>query len=412
MAFENLTRKADYFTARSEQYVSQGARQLGVSRRRFFQILAAGGTAAALGGQLKRKAWAQGAAGPVVKPTPQELFNDFGSNKEMRWENMFQRGYLVPNELFFVRNHTRTPSIDVAKWRLKIEGSGVERSLELTYDDVLAMPSIAVIRFVECAGNGRSFFGVVQGKKAQGTQWKLGAIGVAEWTGVPLREVLDRARMKKTAVDLMPEGLDDLKVRRPIPVAKALEDDTLLVYAMNGQTLPPDHGFPLRVLTPGWIGIANIKWVGRIEVSEKPLFSSWNTDTYVMVGPDYKPNPPAKGPILSSQSLKSAVELPWDGEVEAGRRLVRGRSWSPFGRVSKVEYSLDHGKSWQTATLRDPNIAAAWARWDFDWEAKPGKYIVRGRATDEKGNIQPDRVPFNEQGYLYNAIVDHPIGVK
>jgi sulfane dehydrogenase subunit SoxC len=181
---------------------------------------------------------------------------------------------------------------------------------------------------------------------------------------------------------------------------------------MNGQTLPPDHGFPLRVLTPGWIGIANVKWVGRIEVSEKPLFSSWNTDTYVMVGPDYKPNPPAKGPILSSQSLKSAVELPWDGEVEAGRKLFRGRSWSPFGRVAKVEYSLDHGKSWQTATMRDPNIAAAWARWDFDWEAKPGKYIIRVRATDEKGNTQPDRVPFNEQGYLYNAIVDHPIGVK
>jgi DMSO/TMAO reductase YedYZ molybdopterin-dependent catalytic subunit len=412
MAWEKLTRKDDYFKARAEDYVSQDARQLGVSRRRFFQILAAGGTAAALGGQLNRKAWAQAAAGPVIKPTPQELFYDFGSNKEMRWENMFQRGYLVPNELFFVRNHTRTPSVDVAKWRLKVEGAGVERSLELTYDDVLAMPSVSVIRFVECAGNGRSFFGAVQGKKAQGTQWKLGAIGVAEWTGVPLREVLDRARMKKTAVDLMPEGLDDLKVRRPIPVAKALEEDTLLVYAMNGQPLPPDHGFPVRVLTPGWIGIANIKWVGRVEVSEKPLFSSWNTDTYVMVGPDYKPNPPAKGPILSTQSLKSALELPWDGEVEASRRLVRGRSWSPFGRISKVEYSLDQGKSWQTGRLREPNTASAWARWDFDWEAKPGKYIIRVRATDEKGNAQPDRVAFNEQGYLYNAIVDHPIGVK
>src|SRR5918994_6913093 len=220
MVYEELTRNDHYFKA--EESVSQGARQLGVSRRRFFQILAAGGAAAALSGQLRRKAWAQAASGPVTKATPQELFYDFGSNKEMRWENMFQRGYLVPNELFFVRNHTRTPSIDVAKWRLKIEGAGVERRLELTYDDVLAMPSVSVLRFVECAGNGRSFFGSVQGKKAQGTQWKLGAIGVAEWTGVPLREVLDRARMKKTAVELMPEGLDDLKVRRPITVAKAL----------------------------------------------------------------------------------------------------------------------------------------------------------------------------------------------
>lgn len=273
------------------------------------------------------------------------------------------------------------------------------------------MPSVSVIRYVECAGNGRSFFAAAHGKKADGTQWKLGGIGVAEWTGVPLTEVLDRAGIKKSARDVMPEGLDDLKVRRPMPVAKALEADTLLVYAMNGQPLPPDHGFPVRILVPGWIGIANIKWVGRMEVSEKPLFSSWNTDTYVLIGPDYKPKPPAKGPVLSNQALKSALELPWDGEVSAERRLVRGRSWSPFGKIAKVEYSLSQGKSWQTAKLREPNIAAAWVRWDFDWEAKPGKHTIRARATDEKGNTQPDGVPFNQQGYLYNAMVDHPITV-
>jgi len=147
------------------------------------------------------------------------------------------------------------------------------------------MPSVSVIRYVECAGNGRSFFAAAYGKKADGTQWKLGGIGVAEWTGVPLTEVLDRAGIKKSARDVMPEGLDDLKVRRPMPVAKALEADTLLVYAMNGQPLPPDHGFPVRTLVPGWIGVANIKWVGRMEVSEKPLFSPWNTDTYVLIGP-------------------------------------------------------------------------------------------------------------------------------
>jgi DMSO/TMAO reductase YedYZ molybdopterin-dependent catalytic subunit len=412
MAHEKLTREEDYLQSRADEYVWRRARDLGVSRRHFLQILAASGTAAALSGQLASRAWAQAAPTPVVKPTPKDLFYDFGSNKEMRWENMFQRGYLVPNELFFVRNHTRTPSLDIAKWRLKVEGSGVQRTLDLTYDDVLGLPSVSVIRFVECAGNGRSFFAEVQGKKAQGTQWKLGAIGVAEWTGVPLREVLDRAGLKKTAVDLMLEGLDDLKVRRPMPLAKALEEDTLLVYAMNGQPLPPDHGFPVRMLMPGWIGIANIKWVGRIEVSEKPLFSSWNTETYVMIGPDYKPNPPSKGPVLSSQSIKSALELPWGGEIGSGRKLVRGRSWSPFGKIVKVEYSLNQGASWSTARLRDPNIAAAWARWDFDWEAKPGKHNIRVRATDEKGNVQPDKVSFNEQGYLYNAVVEHPIEVK
>jgi len=140
------------------------------------------------------------------------------------------------------------------------------------------------------------------------------------------------------------------------------------------------------------------------------LSSSWNTDTYVLIGPDYKPEPPAKGPVLSSQDLKSALELPWDGEVTAERRLVRGRSWSPSGKIAKVAYSLNQG-NWQPARLREPNIAAAWVRWDFDWEPKPGKHRIRVRATDEKGNAQPERVPFNQQGYLYNAVVDHLITV-
>ena len=117
---------------------------------------------------------------------------------------------------------------------MKIEGPGVQGTKEFSYDEVLSMPSVSVIRYVECAGNGRSFFAAAYGKKADGTQWKLGGIGVAEWTGVPLTEVLDRAGIKKSARDVMPEGLDDLKVRRPMPVAKALEADTLLVYAMNG----------------------------------------------------------------------------------------------------------------------------------------------------------------------------------
>jgi sulfane dehydrogenase subunit SoxC len=411
MKYEKLTREEDYLRSRADEYVWWRAKELGVSRRRFLQTLAAGGAAAALTHRLGPRAWAQAAPTPVIKPTPKELFNDFGSNKEMRWENMYERGYLVPNELFFVRNHTRTPVVDVKKWRLKIEGSGVEVTKELSYDEVLSLPSVSVIRYVECAGNGRSFFETASGKKADGTQWKLGAIGVAEWTGVPLTELLDRAGIKKSARDVMPEGLDDLKVRRPLSVAKALEADTLLVYAMNGQPLPPDHGFPARLLVPGWIGVANIKWLGRMEVSEKPLFSNWNTDTYVLIGPDYKPEPPAKGPVLSNQNVKSALELPWGGELSATRRLVRGRSWSPFGKIAKVEYSLSQGKNWQTATLREPNVATAWVRWDFDWETKPGKHAIRVRATDEKGNAQPDAVTFNQQGYLYNAVVDHPITV-
>lgn len=194
-AFEDLRDERTYEEARAEERLWRQARRLGVSRRRFLQIVAAAGVTAAVGTPL-RKVLAQQptpAAPLVVKPTPPDLFYDFASNKEMRWENMYGRGYVVPNDLFFVRNHTRTPRVDAATWRLRIEGSGVQRPLDLSLDDLLGMPSVSMLRYVECAGNGRSFFETQYGRRASGTQWRLGAVGVAEWTGVPLRAVLDRA---------------------------------------------------------------------------------------------------------------------------------------------------------------------------------------------------------------------------
>jgi sulfane dehydrogenase subunit SoxC len=410
----DLQHEALYQKARAEEFIWQRASEFGISRRRLFQVLAATGASVMLGGawpRQAREAQAASAQDLVVKPTPPELFFDYGSNKEMRWENMAQRGYVVPNELFFVRNHTRTPRIDVSTWHLKVEGSGVERPFELAYDALLSMPAVSVTRAVECAGNGRSFFETAYGKKAQGTQWKLGAIGVAEWTGVRLSDVLDRAGLKRTAKDVMPEGLDELKVRRPMSVTKAVAEDTILAYAMNGEPLPPDHGFPVRVLVPGWIGVANIKWVGRIEVSEEAIYSPWNTETYILIGGDYQPDPPAKGPVLSLQNLKSALELNMGAQLHAGRHLMTGRSWSPFGKMTKVEYSLDRGVTWRQARLQEPNIAQAWVRWDFDWEARPGQQTIRVRAADEKGHTQPDSVPWNEQGYLFNAVVEHPLTI-
>jgi DMSO/TMAO reductase YedYZ molybdopterin-dependent catalytic subunit len=180
---------------------------------------------------------------------------------------------------------------------------------------------------------------------------------------------------------------------------------------MNGQTLPQDHGFPVRVLVPGWVGVANVKWVGRIEVSEQPLWSAWNTESYVLVGPGYKPSPPAKGPVLSLQTVKSAFELQWDGQIPAGPRLLRGRSWSGHGKIRSVDVSLDRGVTWRPARLREPNIEKAWVRWDIDWNALPGSYSLRARATDERGNVQPAATPWNEQGYLYGGIIGYPTTV-
>jgi len=411
MNSEDLRNEGIYGQVRADQFVRERAKAAGLSRRRFLQIVTAASSVAVVGEIGSRAVNAQTGTDLVVKPTPPEFFYDLGANKEMRWEVMYSRGYVVPNELFFVRNHSRTARLDAASWRLRVEGTGVSSPRDFTYDDILALPSVSVTRFVECAGNGRSFFETTYGKKAQGGQWKFGAVGVAEWTGVPLREVLDRAGLRRTAQDVMPEGLDELRVRRPMPIAKALADDTLLVYAMNGQTLPPDHGFPVRVLVPGWVGVANTKWVGRIEVSDRPLWSAWNTESYVLIGPGYRPSPPAQGPVLTFQTVKSAFELPWDGQLPVGPRLLRGRSWSGHGKIKKVEVSLDRGVTWLEARLRDPNITQAWVRWDIDWSPQPGDYALRARATDEHGNLQPAATSWNDQGYLYGGIIGHPVRV-
>ncbi len=417
---KDLLHEQVYDRVRQDEFIMRQAKALGVSRRRVLQLLTAAG--AAVGTTLTPTALrrqhqvanAQTTSNDIVKSTSPEFFYQTGSNLEMRWETMYNRGYLVPNELFFVRNNNPTPRLDPAAWRVKIEGSGVSRPQSFSYDDLLSMPSVSVIRAIECAGNGRSFYETAYGRQASGTQWKLGGIGVAEWTGVPLREVIERAGVKSTAQDVLAESLDQKKVARPIPIEKAMAEDTLLVYAMNGAILPADHGFPIRLLTPGWVGIANVKWVGRIEVSESPIYTVWNTEKYILIGEDYEPEPgsPALGQIVTTQNVKSAFELQWDAELSAGKHLLRGRSWSGQGKNTRVEVSFDQGKTWQLARLREPNYSQAWVRWDIDWQARPGSYRLQARATDDQGQTQPDQVPFNQKGYLYWGVVSHPISVS
>jgi sulfane dehydrogenase subunit SoxC len=415
--------EADYDHERREELLWRLAREAGMGRRRFLRLAALAGAGALFSScdRTEKKAAPAVTSSssttttapppPWVKPITDDRFIVHTSNAEMRWEQMRNYGYTTPNDQFFVRNHTRTAIIDRASWRLRIGGSGVERPLELSYDELLKVPAeTKVTRFVECAGNGRAFFSELGGMKADGSQWRLGAIGVAEWTGVPLGAVLERAGVKPSARDVMPEGLDEVKVRRPMPLAKAMADDTLLVYGMNGAELPPDHGAPVRVLVPGWIGVANVKWVGRVEVSDQPLFSDWNTTSYVLVGPGYAPEGQSKGPLLTNQVVKSALELPWPARLPAGRQTLHGRSWSGQGRIAKVEYRVDEER-WQTARLEDPNEPLAWVRWSFDWDATVGEHAVRVRARDDQDNTQPERVPFNEQGYLYGGVVPHPVTV-
>ncbi|MGV9873810.1 sulfite oxidase [Streptomyces cellulosae] len=412
-----------YDRHRLRQWLAGEARADGVSRRRLLTLLAAAGTAGAL--PLSAPVPARAADGDtIVKPLPPETFVRHGTNAETRWEALRGIGHHTPNDLFFVRNHTATPRIGADDWRLKLWGSGLrggpgeDRPVEFGYDDLRRLPSVTRTAFVECAGNGRSGFTTQQGETVSGTPWGLGAIGVARWRGVPLSTVLRRAGLSPYAVDVQPRGLDAEyvsggeslgRVRRPLPLSKALHD-VVLAYEMNGEPLPPDHGHPVRVLVPSWVGIASIKWVGDIEVSAQPLFSPWNTTFYRLFGPGH---PEGGSAPLTRQTLKSAFELARGATFPVGRgQVLTGRSWSGAGPVDRVDVSTDGGASWRQARLLERPRPDTWTRWSVTWKPRTrGATRLLARATDTAGRTQPDVSVHNTQGYLFDAVVRHEVTV-
>jgi DMSO/TMAO reductase YedYZ molybdopterin-dependent catalytic subunit len=318
------------------------------------------------------------------------------------------KGWITPTDLHFVRSQNKAPEIDPETYRLTVEGDAVERPITLSLAEIQRLPSRSQINWLECAGNNRSEYERVQRKPVDPAQllWGTGAVSNSEWTGASLSHVLDLAGVKPNARDVLLEGLDEQKVARPMPLDVARRPETLLAYAVNGGDLPPDNGYPLRGIVPGWIGTNSIKWVGRIVVSSEPIKVKWNTTSYAMHGPDWPDDPP-----LSWQPLKATVALPWEAKLKAGPQVVRGFAWSPHGLIEKVEISVDGGTA-QSARLLEPNQRHAWVRWEIDWDATPGEHTLSARATDDRGNRQPDAVPWNSLGYLYNAVVAHPVTVE
>ncbi|MEU1127886.1 sulfite oxidase [Streptomyces sp. NPDC005899] len=395
------------------------ARPAGIDRRSLLRLAAAASVAAPLLPAAAPSAHAVTAPGGVVKPLPPELFTVRGTNAETNFAALRDTGLLTPADRFFVRNHTGTPRVDASDWKLTVWGDGLTGGpVDFSYEALRALPSVSRTAFVECAGNGRSFFASQQGEQVSGTAWTLGAIGTARWRGVRLAEVLRRAGIGANAVDVLPRGLDAEvvsdgvplgRVRRPLPVAKAL-DDVLLAYEMNGEPLPPDHGHPVRLIVPSWVGIANIKWVGDIEVSAEPLLTPWNTGMYRLFGPGH---PPEGSAPLSRQTLKSAFELTPGATFAAHRRhLLTGRSWSGGAPVRAVDVSTDGGVRWRPARLRDEPRPGSWVRWSADWVPRaPGPGVLLARATDRSGRTQPETTAWNTQGYLFDAVVRHPVTV-
>ena len=392
----------------------------GMDRREFLRLLLAGGASAVLAGCLGSEPSRGATPAPAVEPgadsgspwfkdpAPFIIRDDKGL--ETRLENL--QGSITPNQLFFVRNNSSSIALDPDNWRLRVEGDAVQETLELTYEDIRRLPRRTLVACLECAGNHRAMFHLLKGQESSGTQWMTGAVSNGEWTGAELKDVLTLAGIRDDAVSVMLVGLDtdspEEGFRYVLPVEKAMHPDTLLAYGLNGETLPPDHGFPLRALAPGWVGSASIKWLGRIVVSSQQVWTRNNTTSYVLIGDRYPAVGEAHGQPVTSQVIKSALALPWPARLSAGNHRLYGFAQSPSGPIARVQWSPDSGRTWHDAELSG-QTDYSWVRFEFAWTAEPGEITITTRATDATGATQPDQVPFNEKGYLFNQPIPHPV---
>jgi sulfite oxidase len=342
---------------------------------------------------------------------PVEMIVRSGRPEDLEMPPAGFNDFITPVEHFFVRNHTSVPQVDIADWRLKIEGH-VEMSLALTMDDLRRMPSYELIGVLECAGNGRAFYD----PPVAGLQWTNGAVGNGRWRGVRLADVLQRAGMKAGAVEILLDGADVplgtmADFQRSIPVKKALHPNTLLAYSMNGETLPVKHGFPLRAVVPGWAGDSWIKWITSVRVLNEEFSGFWMKNAYVYPRKTTPPGtvvaPEAMAPVTSLR-VKSAIAFPENGaRVESGKRIViRGAAWSgDSGPVNAVDVSLDRGRTWKAARLTGEMTRFGWRLWEYPWTPlDDGYHVVLSRARDAGGDVQPIVAEWNPSGYLWNAI--------
>jgi sulfane dehydrogenase subunit SoxC len=301
---------------------------------------------------------------------------------------------IVPTNLFFMRCNGPVPLLDHETWRLTINGR-VERPLSLRLADLAAMPQRRLTAFVECAGNGRTRFDPLP----PGIPWRNDAVGCAVWEGVSLATVLELTGVRDGAVDVVSQGGDFPAMRRGLPLSVARDTETLLVLRMNNEPLPAAHGGPVRLLVPGWAGIASTKWLVGLEVLDNAFAGTWNSESYVEWGDDGTALRPVR-----EMGVKSVLSAPTDGAIlRAGLTMISGYAWSGYGAIQRVETSSDGGRSWQVARL-ERSGRRGWVRFESPWEATPGMHHLLARATDERGLQQPRQAAWNAKGYGQNGI--------
>ena len=326
--------------------------------------------------------------------------------------------WITPTALFYIRSHfSSIPKLDASTWSLTVDGE-VEQPLRLSYKEITKLPTKSLASTLECAGNSRS----AMTPPAEGIPFGHGAVSTAEWTGVSLAAILERAGIRDTAREVVLEGADygeeeeddvpiELGYVRGLPLEKALDPDTLLAHRMNGEVLSTEHGGPLRAIVPGWYAMASVKWLVRIRVLDHPFDGFFQKLRYILTeeGGDITSSPP-----LTALRVKSLIVQPGAGGIiPLGEYRVRGFGWSGHGDVVSVEVSTDWGKTWQAANLSAPHGRYAWRQWEFVWQPRtPGRTILMARATDSEGNTQPLSINWNYRGYANNAVFPVPVEVR
>lgn len=327
-------------------------------------------------------------AEPMIGETPQETL----------------QSWLTPNPLFYVRNHYSFPSTEqTASWSLSIDGN-VCKELEFTLENFRQFPRQTLPVTTECAGNNRSDLQ----PKVPGNPFQNGAVSTAIWGGIPLHCLLDKAGIKDGAVEVLFEGLDtgspvpEREVEpylRSLPMDVAMHPHTLLAFEMNGEPLPREHGYPIRLIVPGWYGMASVKWLSRISVLQEKFQGFFQSDRYVFEEDD-------EIVPVSSIYTKSLISWPQQNtELPLQAHNINGLAWSGNRHIKKVEFSVDDGQVWSEAELVGPRYRYAWQQWNFFWEPKEaGHYTLVARAEDEEGNMQPMETKWNRLGYAINGV--------
>jgi sulfane dehydrogenase subunit SoxC len=316
---------------------------------------------------------------------------------------------ITPLGLHYLLIHFDIPFVDAESWRLRL-GGRVERPLELSLDELKSRPARTLAVTLECAGNGRA---LLDGPRSPSQPWLLEAVGTAEWTGTPLAPLLEEAGVLPGAVEVVFTGLDrgvqgevEHDYARSLPLEEALRDEVLLAYAVNGQPLPPQHGFPLRLVVPGWYGMTHVKWLRSIDVVDEP-FVGWQQE----VAYRFRTSEEDEGRPVTRMVPRSLMVPPGIPEflsrqrlVEAGPCRLEGRAWSGRPPVERVEVSTDGGQTWADAALDEPLGEHAWRGWSYTWLAVAGEHELCCRATDSVGDTQPLEAAWNLDGYCNNAV--------